>query len=181
MKIFDKRGLHFDASRGFEVKRAILAGIPPSKISLSSQEFPDDFNELYPLGIEFNACSLWQLERFGQMFPGGSCGIRFNPGLGSGGTEKTNVGGPSSSFGVWHELQNDVKVSSFGNIINVINISLQAMAARYGVCIKRIHTHIGSGSDPSVWQRAAGLSLALVEQFPDVTVLNLGTVHHLCL
>jgi diaminopimelate decarboxylase len=38
----------------------------------------------------------------------------------------------------------------------------------------RIHTHIGSGSDPEVWQRVATLSLDLVRQFPEVTVLNLG-------
>ena len=36
-------------------------------------------------------------------------GVRFNPGLGSGGTGKTNVGGPSSSFGIWHELMPQVK------------------------------------------------------------------------
>jgi len=38
----------------------------------------------------------------------------------------------------------------------------------------RVHTHIGSGSDPAVWQRVAGLSLGLCEQIPSVTVLNLG-------
>jgi len=37
-----------------------------------------------------------------------------------------------------------------------------------------VHTHIGSGSDPVVWQRVAGLSLALCEQLPSVSVLNLG-------
>ena len=26
-----------------------------------------------------------------------------NPGLGSGGTNRTNTGGPASSFGIWHE------------------------------------------------------------------------------
>jgi diaminopimelate decarboxylase len=103
--------LHFDASSGFEVQRAITAGILPHKISLSSQEFPSNFASLYELGIEFNACSLHQLELFGQRFPGQSCGIRFNPGLGSGGTEKTNVGGPASSFGIWHEFKDDVKAS----------------------------------------------------------------------
>jgi hypothetical protein len=41
--------------------------------------------------------------------PGEQIGLRFNPGLGSGGTGKTNVGGPSSSFGIWHELLPDVK------------------------------------------------------------------------
>jgi hypothetical protein len=37
--------------------------------------------------------------------------VRFNPGLGSGGTGKTNVGGPGSSFGTWHELLPEVQVS----------------------------------------------------------------------
>jgi len=37
--------------------------------------------------------------------------VRFNPGLGSGGTGKTNVGGPSSSFGIWHELLPDVQAA----------------------------------------------------------------------
>ena len=90
-----------------------------------------------------------------------SCGIRFNPGLGSGGTEKTNVGGPAASFGIWHSKKEDV----------------QAIADKYNVTIKRIHTHIGSGSDPSVWIKAASMSLALVEFFSDVTVLNLGDIY----
>jgi len=104
-------GLHFDASSGYEVSRALRAGIPASHISLSSQEFPADFAELYSLGLEFNACSLTQLENFGKLFPGGRCGIRFNPGKGSGGTGKTNVGGPSSSFGIWHEQKSAVQVN----------------------------------------------------------------------
>ncbi len=87
-------GLHFDASSGFEVTRAMLAGIPASKISLSSQEFPENFSELFSSGISFNACSLMQLEAFGKLFPGRACGIRFNPGKGSGGTTKTNVVSP---------------------------------------------------------------------------------------
>ncbi len=89
LRIFQNAGLHFDASSGFEVRRAILAGITPGNISLSSQELPTDFEDLINLGIQFNACSLKQLETFGKLFPGGECGIRFNPGQGSGGTGKT--------------------------------------------------------------------------------------------
>ena len=48
------------------------------------------------------------------------------------------------------------------------------MAAKYGVTVSRIHTHIGSGSDPDVWQRVSLLSLNLVRDFPDVVTLNLG-------
>lgn len=111
-QLFDGMGLHFDASSGFEVRRAMAAGVAAhkaraarlspfsrfahcerSQIDLSSQELPDFFPELIRAGVGFNACSLSQLERFGSAFPGASCGVRFNPGLGSGGTGKTNVGG----------------------------------------------------------------------------------------
>eukprot|EP01041_Mallomonas_annulata_P005937 gene5937-11978_t len=158
LQIFHSMGLHIDASSGYEVIRAIRAGIPSSHISLSSQEMPPNFKELYEMGIEFNACSLHQLETFGLLFPGGKCGIRFNPGKGSGGTGKTNVGGPSSSFGIWHEQKDEVK-----NIVSKFNLN-----------VVRIHTHIGSGSDPVIWQNVAGMSIDLVRDFPAVTVLNLG-------
>ena len=84
--------------------------------------------------------------------------MRFNPGLGSGGTNRTNVGGPASSFGIWHENIDAVK----------------QLLTRYGLVPIRIHTHIGSGSDPAVWTRAAGLSLKIVGKFPSVTIFNLG-------
>ena len=158
IQLFNSMGINFDTSSGYECERAMKAGILPGSMSLSSQELPLNFAELINKGIEFNACSLAQLETFGKLFPGGSCGIRFNPGTGSGGTGKTNVGGPSSSFGIWHELKDDVK----------------KIAAKYNLKIKRIHTHIGSGSDPVIWQKVSGMSLSLVEEFPDVTVLNLG-------
>ena len=47
LQLFSSMGLHFDASSGFEVHRAVKAGIPAEHMSLSSQEFPLDFKELY--------------------------------------------------------------------------------------------------------------------------------------
>ena len=159
LQLFNSMGLNFDASSGYEVQRAVKAGIKASSISLSSQELPHNFKDIINMGIEFNACSLKQLETFGQLFPGSSCGVRFNPGKGSGGTGKTNVGGPSSSFGIWHEQLDKVK----------------AIVAKYKLGVKRIHTHIGSGSDPVVWQNVASVSLNLCEEFKDTcTTLNLG-------
>ena len=51
---------------------------------------------------------LRQLERLGAAFPGTDVGVRFNPGAGSGANGKTNVGGPDSSFGIWHEYTGEV-------------------------------------------------------------------------
>jgi diaminopimelate decarboxylase len=90
--------------------------------------------------------------------PGHELCVRINPGLGSGGTKRTNVGGPGSSFGIWHEDIDQVK----------------AIAQQHDLTIVKIHTHIGSGSDPEVWQHVAGMSLSLLDTFTDVHTLNLG-------
>lgn len=158
LRIFTDLGLHIDASSGHEVRRAMRAGVPASHISLSSQELPGDFAELVTAGVHLNACSLNQLRRFAEDFPGGEIGLRINPGLGSGGSKRTNVGGPASSFGIWHEHLAEA----------------EAIVAQHRLRVVRIHTHIGSGSDPVVWQKVAGMSLDLVRRFPHAITLNLG-------
>lgn len=158
LRLFLSLGLHFDASSVHEVRRAMLAGVPAEKISLSTQELPEDFADVIRLGIKFNACSLNQLERYGNAFPGTKVGARFNPGMGSGGTGKTNVGGPDSSFGIWHEYAG----------------TLEEILKKHDLTLERIHTHIGSGSDPAVWQKAALQSLGLVRRFKSVETLDFG-------
>jgi diaminopimelate decarboxylase len=158
LKLIAGEGIGIDASSGFEIDRALRAGVDPTTISLSSQELPADFDRWIEKGVKMNACSISQLRRYGEKFPNTWIGVRFNPGLGSGGTAKTNVGGPSSSFGIWHEKKDEVK----------------AIAEEFSLTVERIHTHIGSGSDPAVWQRTANLSLALVREFETVQSLNLG-------
>ena len=55
LKLFNKKGIHIDASSGFEVRRAMVNGIPPENISLSTQELPKDFAELVDMGVKVNA------------------------------------------------------------------------------------------------------------------------------
>jgi len=169
LQLFSKKGIHIDASSGFEVRRAISAGIPPENISLSTQEFPSDFAALVNMGVRVNACSISQLEKMGKHFANTSqkVGVRVNPGVGSGGFSsetttfsKTNVGGPSSSFGIWHTLVTD------GTVPEIVS--------KYGLEVERIHTHIGSGSDPKIWQQVATKSLSFCAIWDTVTTLNLG-------
>jgi diaminopimelate decarboxylase len=158
LRLFESMGLYFDASSGYEVSRLLHAGVGTTHISISTQELPADFADMVEQGVEVNACSLDQLKAFGERFPGAKVGVRFNPGLGSGGTNRTNVGGPGSSFGIWHELLPEVL----------------EIAQAHQLEITRVHSHIGSGSDPAVWERAASLTLDLVRQIPTVTAVNLG-------
>lgn len=55
LKFFHSKNIHIDASSGYEVRRAVAAGIPPENISLSSQELPNDFAELIDMGVKLNA------------------------------------------------------------------------------------------------------------------------------
>lgn len=55
LKFFHSKGINIDASSGYEVKRAMSAGIPAENISLSTQELPANFAELMDMGVKINA------------------------------------------------------------------------------------------------------------------------------
>jgi diaminopimelate decarboxylase len=151
-------GLDVEASSDHEVERALRAGAPPERIQLTSQMPSRSLRAIVERGVLYNACSLHQLDEYGKAFPGRDVCVRMNPGLGSGSTNRTNTGGPGSSFGIWHERLDDVR----------------ALADRHGLHVRRLHTHIGSGTDPLVWQRVARLTLDLAAALPEVTTVNLG-------
>ena len=169
LQLFHREGIQIDASSQYEVRRALRAGIPAAHIQLTAQEWPRDDGELVQFqeqGVLLNPCSIRQLERFATLFPGADVGFRINPGLGSGGTRRTNTGGTSSSFGIWHE-----ELSRVGEIVTAARLK-----------VTRLHSHIGSGSDVAVWEHCADLTLAvaarLVRELPaencQLQVLNLG-------
>ena len=160
LRIFDAKGLHVDASSGFEAERALRAGIAPERIQITAQEIPKDLKGLVQRGVLYNACSLHQLRTFGELFPGPGreVSIRMNPGLGSGHNNRTNVGGPSSSFGIWHEKLDEVL----------------DVARSFELTISGLHTHIGSGGDPEVWKRCAEMTLEIASRLPDLSRLSLG-------
>ena len=158
LRLFRDIGLHIDASSDFEVERAIHAGFAPSHIQLTSQMPSRRLAEHVRRGVLFNACSLHQLDSFGRVAPGHEVSVRMNPGLGTGSTKRTNTGGPASSFGIWHEHLDEVK----------------AVAERHHLRITRLHSHVGSGTDPEVWKRCTRMTLELVAKLPEVRAVNLG-------
>lgn len=158
LELFRDLGLSIDASSSYEAYRAIEVGFVPESILLTSQQLPDSLAKMIEQGVKFNATSLHQLEEYGKIAPNTDVTIRINPGIGSGHSAKTDVGGATSSFGIWHEYIPKI----------------HEIAHRYDLKITRLHTQIGSGADPAIWQEAAGITLDLVKEFPDVTTLNLG-------
>ncbi len=158
LKVFLDEGISIDASSGFEADAAIVAGYKPGSILLTSQQIPDNLSYLIEQGVQYNATSLHQLERYGEMFPGCEVSVRINPGVGSGHSFKTNVGGISSSFGIWHEYIPQV----------------HKLTQKYNLNVVRIHTHIGSGADPKIWQDVIDLSLGITNEFQNAKIINLG-------
>lgn len=158
IKLFNSMNVHFDASSSYEVKRLLMIGIEPDKIQLTAQELAPNLKELVEKGVLFNACSLRQLETYGKLFPGKGVCVRINPGIGSGHANRVNVAGPASSFGIWYDYFDEIK----------------AIAEKYDLVIDTLHTHIGSGSDPAVWEKVTKMNLDAVKAFPNVTTLNMG-------
>ena len=156
--LFRELGLHIDASSDNEVARALRAGFAPETIQLTSQMPSRQLADHLARGVIFNACSLHQLEELGRVAPGHEASVRLNPGLGSGSARRTNTGGPASSFGIWHEYLDDVVT----------------VAKRHDLRLTRLHTHIGSGTDPEVWKRVTRMTLDLATRLPDVRIVNLG-------
>ena len=158
LRLMNEQGIHIDACSGHEAFRALAVGIPAEHIQITSQQWPVWLEELTAQWVKFCACSLGQLEKYGRLFPWSNMGIRLNPWIGSGQFSQVNVGWIESSFGIWHEYIDQV----------------HEIAANYNLRITTLHTHIGSGTDPQVWQDVAGLSLEFARQFTDVTHVDLG-------
>ncbi len=158
LRILNEEGIHMDASSGYEAERAMLAGTPAENILLTAQELPQNLEALVKQGVQFTACSLHQLESYGKLFPGTTLSVRINPGQTSSFHHKLEVAGSSAGFGIWHE---EIP-------------KLHALLQKHSLTVTRLHTHIGSGTDPEEWAEIAKLSIELLHQFPQATRLNLG-------
>ena len=78
--------------------------------------------------------------------------------MGYGHNNRTTTGGVNASFGIWHEYSKKI----------------QETAHAGGVVIDRMHIHIGSGADPAVWGGVMESALSHVEQFGEITTLDIG-------
>lgn len=157
--LFHEYGLHFDASSSYEAAELLEQGIPGAHISLSSQQPAHNLAHLLEAGVQYVATSRHQLKLFTQTAtPGSSVGLRVNPGIGAGHNNRTSTGGVASSFGLWHEYLEETL----------------AYANERRIIINRLHLHIGSGADPSVWGEVMDTALSLVRRMPDVTILDIG-------
>ncbi|QQS19353.1 diaminopimelate decarboxylase [Candidatus Saccharibacteria bacterium] len=159
LQMFHDAGLQFDASSSYEANEILAQGIPGEKISLSSQQPAHNLQELLQAGVKFVATSMHQLELVlrEEQCPK-QIGLRVNPGIGAGHNNRLTTGGANSSFGLWNAY---------------VPEALQ-LAKKNGVKIDRLHVHIGSGADPTMWGKMIETALSIAENMHDVTSLNMG-------
>jgi diaminopimelate decarboxylase len=159
-------GIDLDLSSVNEGKRANLAGIPYSRMMLTTQDVPfgqarRDLEEMMLKGMKYNVCSLRQLEGIAAFVVKHKMplSIRLHPGVGSGESVTRNTGDKYSCFGV-----------HLGDVDKAV-----ALAAAKNITFDEVHIHIGSGGDPELWRDNIDRELSYVEQyFPDVKTVNLG-------
>jgi diaminopimelate decarboxylase len=100
-----------------------------------------------------------QLELAAAAAPDGQAiGLRVNPGIGSGHNNRLTTGGPAASFGLWHEYLPRALAFAHDN----------------NVKLNRLHVHVGTGGDPAAWGGIMDAALAIAEQMPQVTSLDIG-------
>ena len=166
LKIIANEGLGIDAASLNEAKRAMMGGFGAEEILLTTQEVPigedrRDLEDMMKVGLNYNVCSLRQLELVAD-FAGKNkipLSMRVHPGVGSGASSTRNTGDKYSCFGVH---------------LSVVKEAMD-IAKEKGLVFKRVHVHIGSGGDPNVWKDNIDRELFFLEQyFPGADTINFG-------
>jgi diaminopimelate decarboxylase len=154
-------GANVDCSSINEVKLALHAGFPPSRILYTSNGI--DFHEIREakeLGVYINIDSLSNLEKFGEAFgytyP---VGIRLRPNILAGGNIKISTGHDKSKFGI--------PVEQIEQILRLVN--------KYQLRISDLHIHTGSEiKDVDVFLKGIEVLFDIAPHFENLEFIDLG-------
>jgi diaminopimelate decarboxylase len=167
LRIVTNKGLDLDCSSLNEATRAFAAGIPYSRMMLTTQEVPAgdervELEEMIRAGLRYNVCSMRQFQLIADFARSINLdmSMRVHPGATGGGESATrDTGSEYSCFGVH---LNDVP-------------AVKAMADQMGLRFTQVHVHIGSGGDPEKWRQNIDRELGFVKMyFPDATTVSFG-------
>lgn len=123
-----------DACSPSEVVHAVSCGFLPSEISFTAGSLSEqDFQVLARYdGISMDCDSLHAINRWGELKPNTSIGIRINPAVGIGRVDNDKLlyaGDRTSKFGIYREQFQQALV----------------VAAKHGLRVNKIHFHTGCG------------------------------------
>jgi diaminopimelate decarboxylase len=154
-------GANVDCSSINEVKLALHAGFPPSRILYTSNGIDfEEIREAKELSVFINIDSLSNLEKFGQQF--GSTypvGIRLRPNILAGGNMKISTGHDKSKFGI--------PVDQISEILLTVN--------KYNLRVSDLHIHTGSEiKDVDVFLKGIEVLFDIAPHFEHLEFIDLG-------
>ena len=160
LKLALDEGLNCDAMSPGEISLLLKAGFPPEKIFfVSNNVSAEEMQFAIEKGVMVSLDSLDQLDRFGQINPGGRCAVRINPGVGAGHSEKVVTAGKKTKFAIAEE-----------DIDKIFEI-----ADKYDLKIVGINQHIGSGFlDPTPYIDAVTNLLRIADRFENLEFIDFG-------
>lgn len=162
LKYVRRLGAGLDCVSINEVMLGLKAGFQPEQILFTPN--CTDFNEFLSaaaLGVNINIDNLPILQQFGKHF-GATYPvlIRLNPNILAGGNIKISTGYGASKFGI--------SMEQLPEILSIVNNTQ--------LKVKGLHIHTGSEiKDASVFLEGLAFLFNLVEHFPDLTLIDLGS------
>ena len=157
--IRDLGGFIETVSKG-EVLAALKAGFTSEQIIFTCSNITkEELQFLIDNNITVNLDSLGQIEKYGQLNPGGKISIRINQGIGAGHHSHVITGGPKSKFGIHFSQIEEAK----------------QLAVKYNLSIIGIHQHIGSNIlDTEIFMQAFAALLESAQHFSDLEFMDFG-------
>lgn len=152
LRIVREEGLVVDAMSPGELYLDQLAGFTPDEILyISNNNSREEMANALTHGLLMSVDSLEQLERLGELNPGGRVMVRLNPGIGAGHSAKVITGGPKTKFGISPDVLQD--------IFTLLN--------RFELTLAGVNQHIGSlFMESKGYLDAVKVLLDLIDTFP---------------
>ncbi len=160
LKLLKRLGSHIETVSRGEVMAALKAGFRPEHIMFTCGNISmDEMKFLIKEKIAINIDSLSQLEKYGELNPGASVGLRINQGIGAGEHRHVITGGPESKFGIYYTQIEEAK----------------QIAKKYNISIIGVHQHIGSNIlDEAIFLKAMRAIIGTAYRFEGLGYINFG-------
>jgi bifunctional diaminopimelate decarboxylase / aspartate kinase len=155
-------GLSFECVSPGEIAllRELFVDLSPDRVLFTPNFAPrSEYAEALQLGVHITLDNLHPIRAWPELFADQAVIVRVDPGIGKGHHHYVHTAGAESKFGVWPEELEE----------------LSRLCAAAGARVVGLHAHAGSGiRTPEHWAGTGAFLSSMLDQFPDVSVLNLG-------
>ncbi len=160
LQIVRSEGLEAAVMSPGEIYMERMAGFEPDEIFyICNNVSAEEMQYAIDAGVRISVDSLSQLEQLGQIAPGHTVAVRFNPGVGAGHHEKVVTAGKKTKFGINPEDIPQVK----------------ALLKQYDLKLIGINQHIGSlFMSGEAFTASIGALFEIARQFPGLEFIDMG-------